>query len=297
MMTRRMDALAAAAMLLLVANSALAIGTPAGTTITSQATATYQDAGGNPLTALSNIVTVTVSQVGAVSLVPDNTATVSPGETRYYPHVVTNSGNGDDTIDVTASSATGWTVSLYRDVNGNGTYEAITDTPLADSDGDGTADSGTLVADGSMRILVAVAVPTNAADALVDVTTVTGRSSFDAGVADPATDTSTVAAPALTVVKSVAPAGPQPPGATLTYTMVVTNGGSGDALSVVLTDPLPASTSYVGGSIRQDGAARTDGADGDNADFGMTNPGKVTVNIGTMTTGSSTTIEFRSTID
>jgi len=296
-MTRRMDALVVAAVLLLAANSVLAIGTPAGTTITSQATASYQDANGNPLTALSNIVTVTVSQVGAVSLTPDNAATVTPGEVRYYPHVVTNGGNGDDTIDVTAASANGWTVTLYRDVNSNGTYEAGTDTPLADSDSDGTPDSGTLAADGTMRVLIAVTVPTTAADALADVTTVTGRSSFDTGVADSATDTGTVAAPVLTVVKSVLPAGPQPPGATLTYTMVVTNGGSGDAVSVVLTDPLPANTSYVSSSIRQDSTGRTDDADGDNADFGITNPGKVTVNIGTMTTGSSTTIEFRSTID
>jgi uncharacterized repeat protein (TIGR01451 family) len=292
-----MEALALASALLLVAGQALAVGTPAGTTITSRATANYQDVNGNPLSSLSNIVTVTVSQVGAVSVGVDNAATVSPGDVHYYPHLITNAGNGNDVIDITAASGDGWTVTLYRDVNGNGTYDSGTDTPLADSDTDGTPDSGTLAADGTMRILAAVTVPTNATDALVDVVTVTGRSSFNTSASDPATDTSTVAAPVLSVVKSVAPAGPQPPGATLTYTMVVSNGGTGNATTVVLTDPIPTNTTYVGSSIRQDGTGRTDGADADSADYNITNPGKVTVNIGTLSPGGSTTLDFRVTIN
>jgi uncharacterized repeat protein (TIGR01451 family) len=131
----------------------------------------------------------------------------------------------------------------------------------------------------------------------VDVVTVTGTSSFNAAVSDPATDTTTVAAPALAVVKGVAPAGSQPPGTQLTYTMVVTNGGSGSASNVALTDPVPTNTSYVAGSIRQDAAGRTDVSDGDNADYNVTNPGKVTVQIGSLGSGASTTIEFRVTID
>lgn len=293
----RMEAWAAACALLLVTGQALAIGTPAGTTITSQATANYQDANGNPLSSLSNIVNVTVSQVGAVSAGADNAANVSPGDVHYYPHVVTNAGNGSDVIDLTAASGNGWTVTLYRDVNGNGIYDSGTDTVLTDSDTDGTPDSGSLAADGTMAILVAVTVPSNAADALVDVVTVTGTSSFNTGVSDSATDTSTVAAPVLTVVKSVGPAGPQAPGATLTYTMVVTNGGSGNATSVVLTDPIPTNTTYVGSSIVQDGTGRSDGADADSADYNISNPGKVTVNIGTLAPGGSTTLSFQVTIN
>lgn len=292
----RMEAWVAACALLLVTGQALAIGTPAGTAITSQATANYQDANGNALSSLSNIITVTVSQVASVSVGTDNAATVAPGDVRYYPHVITNAGNGSDVIDLTAASGHGWAVALFRDVNGNGTFDGG-DIALSDSDTDGTPDSGTLAADGTMRILVRVTVPTNATDALVDAVTLTGTSSFNTSVSDLAIDTSTVAAPVLAVVKSVGPAGPQAPGATLTYTMVVTNGGSGNATSVVLTDPIPTNTTYVGSSIVQDGTGRTDGADADSADYNASNPGKVTVNIGTLAPGGSTTLSFQVTIN
>jgi uncharacterized repeat protein (TIGR01451 family) len=215
----------------------------------------------------------------------------------YYGHIVTNAGNGTDTVDITASSSLGWAVALFHDVNNNGTYEGGTDVALTDTDSDGTPDSGSLVHDATMRILVRVTVPANAADGASDVVTVTGTSSFNTSVTDTATDTTTVAAPILSVLKSVLPAGTQPPGTQLTYTMVVNNGGSGSATNVVLTDPVPTNTTYVPSSIRQDAAGRTDGADGDDADFNVSNPGKVTVNIGSLAAGASTTIEFSVTID
>ena len=46
----------------------------------------------------------------------------------------------------------------------------------------------------------------------------------------------------------MAPGGNQPPGATLTYTVLVTNNGTGSASAVVVNDPIPANTTYVGGS-------------------------------------------------
>ncbi len=105
-------------------------------------------------------------------------------------------------------------------------------------------------------------------------------------------------APTISVVKSVSPAGNQPPGTTLTYTVVVTNSGTGAASSVVLTDPIPANTTYVAGSITQDGAGRSDAADADNADYNVTNPGKVTVTIGALAaSGGTTTLTFQMTIN
>ena len=98
-------------------------------------------------------------------------------------------------------------------------------------------------------------------------------------------------------MKSVLPAGPQSPGTILTYTMVVTNSGTGAASGVVLTDPEPANTTYVANSITQDAASRTDGTGDDNADFGGTTAGAVTVDIGTLAAGASTTITFQVSID
>lgn len=280
------------------AGPALAVGTPAGTTISNQATVNFQDVNGNPLTQLSNLVQTTVSQVAGVTVDPDGASNADPGDVVYYAHVVTNGGNGPDTIDLTVSSSQGWSVTIYRDVNNNGTYEAGTDVVLTDSDGDLVPDSGVLAADGFMRILVAVTVPAGTANGTVDSTTVTGTSSFNTAVSDLATDTTTVDAPSLSVVKSVAPVGDQPPGTVLTYTIVITNNGSGAANAVVLRDPVPANTTYVSGSIVQDAVSKTDAADADNADHDATNPGEVTVNVGSLAAGGgSTTISFQTQID
>ena len=289
-----------AAILLAAAAAApvLAAGTPAGTNITNQATVNFTDVNGNPLTALSNVVTTTVSQVAAVTVDPDNgPVTVAPGATHYFAHTVTNGGNGADTINLAAVSAGGWTVALYDDVNGNGTYESGTDTLLTDTNADGTPDSGSLAHDGAMHIIVAVTVPAGTADGASDATTVTGTSVFDNTKTDTATDTINTTAPNVAVVKSVLPAGAQPPGTTLTYTVVVTNNGSGAANSVVLTDPIPASTTYQAATITFNAAARTDGADADNADYNVTNAGQVTVTIGTLGAGASVTVTFQVKID
>lgn len=290
------SALAVAA-LLIWTTAAVAVGTPAGTTIQNQATVTYEDANANTLTELSNIVQTTVSQVAGVLINPDNSGTGDPGDILYYAHTVTNTGNGDDTIDLSAASSQGWTVTFYQDVDGDGLYNSAVDVPLADSDGDGTPDTGVLAGDGTYQVLVAVEIPAGTADGTVDTTTVTATSTFDVTVSDSAVDTTNAQSPALTVTKSVAPAGDQPPGTTLTYTIVVSNGGSTGASNVVLTDPVPAFTTYVAGSIVQDGTGLTDGGGDDNGDFGVSNAGTVTVDVGALAAGASTTISFQVTID
>ena len=282
---------------LLLAAPAHAIGTPAGTVISNQATVDYEDVNGNPLQALSNVVTTTVSQVAAVDVSPDNATSADPGDVVYYAHVVTNNGNGDDTIDMTAVSSNGWTVQIYYDVNGNGLYDAGTDLLLTDTDADGVPDTGVLAHDTTYDLLVAVTVPTGAADGTVDTTTVTGTSSFDVNVFDTATDTTTIQAPALTVVKSVAPLGDQPPLTILTYTVVITNGGTGQANGIVLTDPIPTNTTYQAGTITLDGAGKTDAAGDDEADYNVTNPGEITVNVGSLAAGASATVTFQVQID
>lgn len=288
---------AVTAVVLLASSQAFALGTPAGTPITNQATVDYEDANGNPLQTLSNIVTTTVSQVGAVDVSPNNATSASPGDTVPYLHTVTNNGNGGDTIDLTASSSQGWTVTLYVD-DGDGVFEPGTDDlPATDSDADTTPDTGALAADGTLDIWAAVDVPAGAANGTVDTTTVTGTSSFDTNVSGSATDTTTITAPTLSVVKSVSPAGNQPPGTTLTYSIVVTNNGAATANLVVLTDPIPANTTYVGGSITQDTVAKTDAGGDDNADHNVTNPNTVTVDIGSLAASASTTITFQVTIN
>ena len=292
--------------LLIVAFAAdsFAAGTPAGTVISNTATADYEDANANALQSVSNTVTTTVSQVAAVDISPPaNSSNADPGDTICYLHSVTNNGNDSDLIDIATTSSQGFTVNVYQDVNLNGTYEAGTDTLLTDNGGSADVDTGSLPdsvsspGGNSMEILVCVDVPAGTADGTVDATDVDITSDNDNGQTDSATDTTTVQSPDLGVVKSVLPAGNQSPGTTLTYSIVVTNNGAVNALNIVLTDPVPTNTTFVGSSITQDAAARTDASDGDNADHNISNPGEVTVAIGTLASGASTTITFQVTID
>lgn len=282
----------AAALAFVTASLVLAAGTPAGTVISNQATVTYTDSNGNPLSVASNVVTTTVSQVASVTVAPDGSSTASPGDTVFYAHQITNGGNGSDTIDVTAVSSNGWVTALYYDNNGDGAFDAG-DTAMTDSDGDSVPDTGALAADGVINILAGVTVPPGTADGTADTLTVTATSSFDTAVLDIATDTTTVNAPDVTVIKSVNPAGPQVPGTTLTYTIVVTNNGTGDANAVVLRDSVPANTTYVPGSITLNAASKTDAGGDDEADHDVTNPGAVTVNVGTLVPTATATVSFQ----
>jgi len=276
--------------------TAWALGTPAGTPINNQATVTYNDPLGNSFTALSNVVTTLVSQVASVDVAPDNATTTTPSTTVTYSHTVANLGNGPDTIDITTASSQGWTVDLYFDLNGDGLYQ-VTDPVLGDTDGDLTPDTGVLAANGTYAILARVTVPAGTVGGTVDVTTVTGTSTFNVGVSESATDTTSIQAPNLTAAKSVAPIGDQPPGTTLTYTVVVTNTGNAAASSVVLTDSIPGFTTYVAGTLVYNGTPQSDAADGDEGDVNDSNPNAVTVNVGALAVAASVTIEFQVTID
>jgi uncharacterized repeat protein (TIGR01451 family) len=117
----------------------------------------------------------------------------------------------------------------------------------------------------------------------------------------------TVSSAALTVVKSseviadglgnVAPDALAVPGATVRYTVVVSNTGSIDATTVVVVDDIPVNTTYLPGTITLDGGGLTDINGDDDGDFGATNPNAVTVTIPLLAVANSATITFDVTID
>ena len=92
--------------------------------------------------------------------------------------------------------------------------------------------------------------------------------------------------------------GSQPiPGAAITYQIVVTAAGSGVALGAAFSDPIPASTTYVAGSLRLNGAPLTDSVDGDPGSFAL-GPARVAVSLGDLTNSTGPqTIDFRVTIN
>ena len=75
---------------------------PANSVIGNQATATYQDSGGTARTSTSNLVQTTVAQVYSHTFTASQSRTVAPGGTVYFPHTLTNTGNGTDTYTIGA---------------------------------------------------------------------------------------------------------------------------------------------------------------------------------------------------
>jgi uncharacterized repeat protein (TIGR01451 family) len=82
-------------------------------------------------------------------------------------------------------------------------------------------------------------------------------------------------------------------GSTIHYTLTATAGGTGTAMGVVITDPIPANTTYTTGTLKLNGAGLSDIAGDDAGDVGGTTPGTVTVSLGNLTSASSAqTITF-----
>jgi len=66
---------------------------------------------------------------------------------------------------------------------------------------------------------------------------------------------------------------------------------------VVITDAIPANTTYIPGSLALDGSPLTDTADGDAGDVGDSATGTLTVALGDLAAGApGSTISFRVTI-
>lgn len=106
---------------------------------------------------------------------------------------------------------------------------------------------------------------------------------------------------AVTLLKSavVTSVGGQPvTGATIRYTIAVTVSGSGTAVDVVISDPVPANTTYTGGTLRLNTSLLTDAADADAGDVNGTTAGTVTMRLGDLNSASpAQTITFEVTIN
>ncbi|MDH5633376.1 MAG: hypothetical protein OEZ10_10345 [Gammaproteobacteria bacterium] len=84
------------------------------------------------------------------------------------------------------------------------------------------------------------------------------------------------------------------PGAVIRYSIQVEVTGSGSVDNLVITDPIPANTGYVPGTITLDAAAKTDAVDADEAEFSA---GSVMLNLATVTAPATRIITFDVTIN
>ena len=293
---------------------ARAADTPAGTTVTNVASAQYLDSGGSTLTQTATAA-FTVQQLVNVTVTWQNTGNVavtagSVQQTLLFR--VTNTGNGSDSFKLAdalvtpgGTSFTPSACQIYFDTAGTGLY-AGTDVLYTSGSNDPS-----LAQDAGINMLVVCNVPASAADAALgemqlSATSKTASGSFGtvvtgAGVggADAIVGSTTgVAAStgiyqvhqvALAYTKSakvIAPGGGSQPvsGAIIQYTLTVKPSGSATAKSVVVTDPVPANTTFVNSfGILLNGSAVAPAA----GDFNVTTPGAVTVKLGDLAGSAS----------
>lgn len=263
----------------------------AGTVIGNQATATYRDAGNVVRNATSNLVQTTVSQVRSFTVAASGFRSAAPGQTVYYPHVITNTGNGTDSYTF-AGPATGGgfthsPVNYYIDANGDGVPDNF--TPLATT--------GPVASGAQFRFVVAGTVPGGASLGATGTMTV---SVSDGTTTDTSNvDTTTVADCALNVTKSMSLLSGGSPAGPITVTLSYTNAGTAACTTVEVRDVIPAGMTYVAASGLWSGSGTglTDATGGDPAgiayDFGNTVAGRVTAVIGTVAAGNSGTLRFQ----
>src|SRR6185437_14207643 len=106
----------------------------------------------------------TVTGTVDLTLTGDHLPVAKPGATASFTNVLTNRGSATETFDITFGGSTfpaGTTFVLYK---------ADGVTPLADTDGDGTVDSGPLAPGASFTIVLKAQVPATAAPGAYKVT-------------------------------------------------------------------------------------------------------------------------------
>jgi uncharacterized repeat protein (TIGR01451 family) len=314
--------------LLLALSGAYAMGAraadaPAGTVITNTANVNYM-VSGNPMTGSATAI-FTVDQLVNVTVTWLNTSDVpvtagSIQQTLLFN--VTNTGNGPDIFKLADALVTpaGTTFTpaaclIYFDTANTGVY-APSDVLYTS----GTNDLH-LGQNLSQNMLIVCNVPNNAADTALGemqlgATSKTASGSFgtvsagagiggvDAivgvttGISD-ATGIYKVSDFAVAYVKKQsisAPGGGHKTvaGATIEYTLTLTPSGSASGSNLVVTDPVPANTTFVTGSLLLNGTAVT----APTGDYNVTTPGAVTVNLGNLAgSASPQVVKFQVTIN
>ncbi|MBS0213045.1 MAG: DUF11 domain-containing protein [Proteobacteria bacterium] len=240
---RRIASLMAILMLLCLSGIAGAVPPPAGTSIGNQASATYTDASGIGRQVTSNPVQTIVLQVASLTLVSTQTQTATPGSVVYYPHTVTNTGNGSDTFNLGAVNTSGpFNMSNIQIFADNGSGQPV---------GPAITNSGSLASGASFRFIVVATVPVTATTGQQNVMTVTATSQFDGTKTATNTDTTKVTSNAvIALTKGISASSGAPGSGPYTYTLTYTNNGNNTATTVTVTDIVPSGMAYIAASSR-----------------------------------------------
>ncbi|KKW80459.1 DUF11 domain-containing protein [Acinetobacter modestus] len=249
----------------------------------------------SPATGLTDVMSdrVTVETNRILSLQNDRTGQVAPGGTVVYKHTLTNNGNivegataGSLPFTLTNDqAASGWTTSLYVDLNNDGVADAnelVTGSDLA-------AKTGSIARGASVNLLIKVQAPVNATAGTPSAVVLTIQPTNAGGqsVADLVnTDLTTVTSGQVRLVKeqslancSTGVAGTYTqntvsakPGECVKYRITATNEGNADVTNVVISDATPAYTTLkviasaspvaTNATLSTSTAALTDGSTG-----------------------------------
>ncbi|WP_395394430.1 hypothetical protein WBP07_04140 [Novosphingobium sp. BL-8A] len=305
----------------LAAQQAQAANVAAGTLIQNTASASFTT-GTATRTVDSNTVTVKVDELLDVTVVSKDSAPVSIASgSAVLTYQLTNTGNGPEAFNLTANPTvsgnqfTTTVTSIAYDSNGNGVYDAGVDTVLAAGTATPSVDQ-----DKSLTLFVIVTGPNAMTDAQTSKvnlaasavtgsgtpgTTFTGKGQGGgdavvgaSGASANANGSLVASVASVALVKSAIIADPfggtQPvPGATVTYKLVATIGGSGSIADLRLTDVIPTGTTYTAGTLKLDTTTLSDAAD---SDAGKASASGIDVLVGTAAAGSTHTVTFNVTI-
>lgn len=221
--------------------------TAANTMIRNQASASFKDETGTAYNVTSNMVETLVQQVAGLDLVQTQTKLASSGASVDFPHVLTNTGNGDDSFTLASTEMTGdaydfTMVRFYADANQDGQADdlssPITQTPL-------------LKAGESFSFVAIADVPASLSDASQGRYTLTATSAFTPATQATNIDTAEVNSNAvLAVTKSMSANQGMAGSGNYTVTLRYQNTSALDATNVTIIDALPTGMVYVANSAR-----------------------------------------------
>jgi uncharacterized repeat protein (TIGR01451 family) len=180
--------------------------------------------------------TVSVGKVFRVRIDAVSTGlTGKPGEVLYFPFVVRNSGNTQDSFELRVSAPGAPSPTMYADTNSDGQHQdsepVITQTQQIDPQG-------------QFGVLLKVNVPSDTEERQQFSYNVAARSLSNTGVAGEASSVLTVIVPRVRVrTEQINDA--SAPGDTIFYRLVLVNEGSGSAKSLVVTESLPDALQFV----------------------------------------------------
>jgi uncharacterized repeat protein (TIGR01451 family) len=193
----------------------------------------------------------------------------------------------DSPDPVAAGANLTWTLSYSNIGNADATGVVVSDTLPANTSFVSATGGGTLAAgvvtwnlgtlaaggNGSVQLVAKVASPLANGTTITDAT-YSIRSAQTLAAAGPAVTTTVTSAPVLTVGQSDTP-DPVTAGGNLTYTLSYGNTGNANGTGAVLTDVVPANTTYVSSTPA-----------------GTLSAGTVTWNLGTLAAGSSSSVQL-----